>query len=441
MRKRPERGFALLLVFAMAAVVAVTLYLELPSAVFEAQRLKEQLLIERGEEYKRAIQLYVRKHKNYPPSLDALENTNNIRFLRRRYDDPMTGKKEWRLIHIAGGVFTDSLVYKQQQSKEKKLANTFITEGPAFGATAPQPGTGGPSVWMRARRRMVGTGTPGTAEGSETGTPPEEASRSSETDTPPAMAPVDSGNQPPAAQSESATPVQGQAMPGAGGMGSGGFGAQQPGGSNPATRMIMESLTRPRPGGLAGPGAAMGSGQMGSGIAGVATTLEASGIKVYNERTKYNEWEFIYDQSKDRTGLRAATGGMQAPQQGQGSGSTGGRGSFSGSFSGGSFRAPNPQSGYGQSGVGQIPGFGGFGRPATPAVSQPGGTGQSGSGGFGAGFGSGFGSGFGTTTPAPSTPPPAAKQPAAPKPPTQQQAPTQQQPGTPSPQPSQPPQN
>ena len=103
-----QRGFALLLVFVMAAAIAITLYMELPRVAFEAQRNKEQLLIERGEQYQRAIQLYVRKLKKYPVKIEDLEETNQIRFLRKRYIDPMTGKSEWRMIHIGpGGVFTD----------------------------------------------------------------------------------------------------------------------------------------------------------------------------------------------------------------------------------------------------------------------------------------------------------------------------------------------
>lgn len=38
---------------------------------------------------------------------------------------------------------------------------------------------------------------------------------------------------------------------------------------------------------------------MGGGIAGVASTAEAESIMVYNDRTKYNEWEFVYDFRKD----------------------------------------------------------------------------------------------------------------------------------------------
>ena len=37
-----------------------------------------------------------------------------------------------------------------------------------------------------------------------------------------------------------------------------------------------------------------------NGIAGVASTVEQTGIKVYAERNKYNEWEFLYDLSQDR---------------------------------------------------------------------------------------------------------------------------------------------
>src|SRR5882672_5706199 len=123
MRRRGEgqRGFAMLLVFVLAAAVAITLYKELPRVGFEAQRDKEQLLIERGEQYSRAIQLYVRKLKKYPATIEDLEQTNQIRFLRKRYIDPMTGKSEWRMIHVvAGGVFTDSVTHKPPAAKEEQ---------------------------------------------------------------------------------------------------------------------------------------------------------------------------------------------------------------------------------------------------------------------------------------------------------------------------------
>ncbi len=54
---------------------------------------------------------------------------------------------------------------------------------------------------------------------------------------------------------------------------------------------------------------ATAGGGIGGGIAGVASKYEADSIKIYNERQKYNEWEFIYDYTKDKR--RMAAGGAQ----------------------------------------------------------------------------------------------------------------------------------
>jgi hypothetical protein len=115
-RRNSESGFALLLVFVIAAGIAIGMLMQLPRFAFETQRSREQMLIDRGEQYKRAITLYVRKFGRYPGKMDDLENTNNLRFLRRRYVDPMTGKDDWRVIHAGpGGVLLDSQVQKNQQ--------------------------------------------------------------------------------------------------------------------------------------------------------------------------------------------------------------------------------------------------------------------------------------------------------------------------------------
>jgi hypothetical protein len=75
--------------------------------------------------------------------------------------------------------------------------------------------------------------------------------------------------------------------------------------------MINDILTRPRPGGLPSTGVA-GVGQtLGSGMAGVASNADAEGIRLYNDRTNYKEWEFIYDYSKDRG--PAVTAGIGSP--------------------------------------------------------------------------------------------------------------------------------
>jgi hypothetical protein len=130
-RVRPkERGFALLLVFLMAAIVAINLYMEVPRLAFQAQRQKEQMLMERGEQYKRAIGLFLRTNKNtrWPASIDELENYNNRRFLRHRYIDPLTGKDEWRLIHISNGVLTDSVTNKKKDQDQDHIKNGAVME-------------------------------------------------------------------------------------------------------------------------------------------------------------------------------------------------------------------------------------------------------------------------------------------------------------------------
>jgi type II secretory pathway pseudopilin PulG len=110
--RSPERGFALLVIFLIAAAVAFTMYQELPRAAFESARDKEQLVMDRGNQYKRAIQVFYAENKRYPAELKDLESGNNKRYLRRRYIDPLTGQDEWRLIHTNGSFLTDSLVQK-----------------------------------------------------------------------------------------------------------------------------------------------------------------------------------------------------------------------------------------------------------------------------------------------------------------------------------------
>ncbi len=144
--KRPrESGFALLLVFLLAAGIAISLYLEMPRVAFESQRGREQMAIDRGLQYQRAIQLFYRKFRTYPQNLDDLETTRNIRFLRRRYLDPLTGK-EWRLLHVGpGGVLTDSLITPAPNpAQDKNAGATASNASQQPGAPAIDPNTGQP---------------------------------------------------------------------------------------------------------------------------------------------------------------------------------------------------------------------------------------------------------------------------------------------------------
>jgi type II secretory pathway pseudopilin PulG len=94
-----EAGFMLLAVVVMVALVLIALSAAAPVIARQLRRDKEIESQHRMEEYVRAIQLYQRKLQQYPPSIKALENTNNVRFLRHVYIDPLTGKADYKLIH------------------------------------------------------------------------------------------------------------------------------------------------------------------------------------------------------------------------------------------------------------------------------------------------------------------------------------------------------
>jgi type II secretory pathway pseudopilin PulG len=84
----------------MVALVLIALAVAAPIIARQLRRDKEIESIHRANEYVRAIQLYQRKFTNqYPPSIKVLEGSNNIRFLRHQWVDPLTGKSDWRIIH------------------------------------------------------------------------------------------------------------------------------------------------------------------------------------------------------------------------------------------------------------------------------------------------------------------------------------------------------
>jgi hypothetical protein len=86
-----------------------------------------------------------------------------------------------------------------------------------------------------------------------------------------------------------------------------------PGGaSNPAVGMINDMLRQPRQ--AADSGSAFNNTLGAGGLAGVASNFKGPSIKIYKDRQKYNEWEFIFD-------LKQGLPGQQQPQgaqQGQG---------------------------------------------------------------------------------------------------------------------------
>ena len=121
-----RQGFVLLSLLFFVAAIAIQVAISLPQAAMQAQRVREERLIYRGKQYKRAVQLYFRKHQKYPEKIDDLEETNGQRFLRRRYKDPLTGEDEWRLIHMgADGRMTDSLIYDTEEEEGQEGSSLY----------------------------------------------------------------------------------------------------------------------------------------------------------------------------------------------------------------------------------------------------------------------------------------------------------------------------
>jgi type II secretory pathway pseudopilin PulG len=394
-RRRKDSGFALLLIFLMASLIAISLYMEMPRVAFQAERQREQLLMERGEQYKRAIGLFVRTNKTrWPASIEELESFNNHRYLRRRYADPITGKDEWRLIHIQNGVLQDSVLNKKTNNNnandQAHLTNDgFITELQGLGQ---QPTDATQATNPALRRRQSEGGAPELGPDGQ----PLPAGATGSAGLYPGLTPLP-GTAPPAPPFPGVAGTQGAptgpvgipgllgipSVPGstgqtnAGGIVTGagiqsvfpgappgfvpgvsgipatgqpGTPALGPGGGQPgvqinaqaqqaAANLLGNLLTSPRPGGLAGITSGQPGGIMGGGIAGVASKAEGEAIMVYSDRTDFSEWEFIYDPMKFRV-------------------------------------PPNPNSGSGGGGVpaSQLASNVGGSSPGTPIGTGPGGT-------------------------------------------------------------------
>lgn len=356
-----ERGSALLIVFLFAAIVAITLYMEMPIAVFEAQRQKEQLLVDRGNEYAHAVKLYYRKFGAYPPSIEALENTNRMRFLRHKFKDPFTGKTDWRLLHAGpGGILIDSKVKPLPGVSQNGQTNST-----SFGSSSTTSSSFGASS-------TSGFGNSSSFASNQTSTTPPDVMVAPLPQRPPAVSANGAGQ--PVAAPDASNPMTpllepGQVAPDGtnpsqqAGNPNVGLGTQpagqpagqqagqtaegQPGmpvtGQPPANTMatgtdstgaVRNLLTNPNP--LSGPGAVQAPTRFGTtaagatgttgvisgpGLAGVASKAGGHSIKKINDQDDYSLWEFYYDPSKDAgrqlAGAQAALQGNQAQRQNQ----------------------------------------------------------------------------------------------------------------------------
>src|SRR5512140_2731100 len=89
----------LLAIMVLLILALIALTVTAPYIVTQAKRDREEELIHRGQAYSKAIKRYYKRFGRYPTSLAELQNTQNLKFLRKLYKDPMTPDGEWRVIH------------------------------------------------------------------------------------------------------------------------------------------------------------------------------------------------------------------------------------------------------------------------------------------------------------------------------------------------------
>ena len=145
MRKR-EKGYALLLVVFLAAILLISLAVAVPPALHEGTREREEELIFRGQQYQRAIGLFYKKYGRYPNTIDELLRTNDRGFLRKEFPDPMTKDGKWRII----GLGPAGALVGSGQNPLGPGSGPATPTGP--GTTAPQP----PSRETRGRGETGG---------------------------------------------------------------------------------------------------------------------------------------------------------------------------------------------------------------------------------------------------------------------------------------------
>ncbi|MGA3159954.1 MAG: type II secretion system protein [Terracidiphilus sp.] len=304
-RSRPsEEGYILVVAIFMLALFTIALAVALPKVSKEIQRDRELETMHRGKQYVRGVKLYYKKFGAYPPSVDALvKPTNNIRFMRKKYADPTTGKEDWKPVRFG-------------QNKAPTVMGFF---GQAIGGTGgcpPNPLGGNTSQGALSSGGIGGSsssptvgGTPGTSTGSSSNCATTGLNPSSDTST-----------------SASGTPPT------------------DPNAAN--ANATTSSTTGTTPGSTTGL-----SGQTvgGAGIIGFSPNSPKQSIMVYKKKNHYNEWEFVYDpiaeqmmQQGGNAANMAGFSGSSGTATGSGSGIGTTSNSGSGSSFGGSTSTSNP---------------------------------------------------------------------------------------------------
>ena len=242
-----EQGYILLFAIFLTALLVIALAIAAPQVAKSIQRDKELESFNRGMQYRRAIQLYYRKFHAYPPNVDALVQTNDIRFLRKKYIDPMTGKEDWKPILFGQNKAPTALGFFGQPLAGTTIAGT----GPGGGNT---PGGTGGGILPGGISQLFGGGS---TQGTLTVNPDNTGTYS----------------------------------PGSSGAATNGNPNSPPGTTTTGAPDTGQSGQSTNP-----------SGQTfgGAGIIGFEPPIEKKSILIYKKKDHYNEWEFTYDPNSDQ---------------------------------------------------------------------------------------------------------------------------------------------
>jgi type II secretory pathway pseudopilin PulG len=326
-RNTNDGGYIMLLLLLAVAMMSIVAAIIVSDLKFEMRRDREEEMIHRGVQYSRAIRGYYKKFGRYPTKIEDLENTNHLRFLRKRYKDPLNCKNsecaDFKLLHfgevqmslsgIGGGVIPGANPIGM---------NSGSSPTSAFGSSS--------AFGSNSNSSFGGNSNSAFGQNSATGTDPSQPGSQTSATGP------DDGTNP----SAPGTPVAGSNQ--------------------------------------------IGSGQIiGGPIVGVAsnTRIKDPTIREFNHKKKYKDWVFVYDPAQDQGRLittpyqpQLAGFGPQAPPNLNGQSGSNGQAGSNSSF-GNSSNFGN-SSGFGSSSSGfgnspNTPSSGGFGQPQNPPSNPP----------------------------------------------------------------------
>jgi type II secretory pathway pseudopilin PulG len=258
--QNPQRGYMMITLMLALAMIMLALLAVLPDIRQQVRRDREEELRHRGTAYMRAIQHFYKKFNRYPTRVEELENTNNLRFLRKRYTDPMN---------------VDPVTGKEKDFKFLHQQDINLNNGPVLPG---QSGTGAQGAFGGAPGGLPGQGGFGGMQPGGLGGP--QGGLGGSGAQPGGLQPTGGG-------------TQTSASGGSGNSSSGNSSSGDAGGdSNAAGSSSSNSGS-----GFNGP--TFGGGP----ILGVASASKAKTIRVFYDKNHYNDWLFIYLPMADRGGL------------------------------------------------------------------------------------------------------------------------------------------